>query len=78
MNPAIRTRRRNRRRLREESASSSVLKTITSLILAGLGFALVSQGIDGISSSRPEFLEEYRGSSSFDPVSHEPISWRKP
>ena len=47
---------------------NEIFTTFCAGILAILGVLLIAQGMDGISTSRPEILEPYRGMTSLDPV----------
>ena len=47
---------------------NEIFCTICSGILAILGVLLIAQGMEGVSTSRPEILEPYRGMTSLDPI----------
>lgn len=42
------------------------MKSLSALILVILGATLIISGLKGIDESRPEFLEEYRESSTWE------------
>jgi hypothetical protein len=47
---------------------NQIFTTFCAGILAILGVLLIANGMEQVEQARPEILEDYRGSSSFEPV----------
>jgi hypothetical protein len=51
---------------------NGIFTTVCAGILAILGVILIGSGMEQVEEARPEFLEDYRGMTSFDPVDTTP------
>jgi len=47
---------------------NAIFETFCAGVLAILGVLLIANGMEQVESSRPEILESYRGTSSFEPA----------